>query len=41
MCAKIGHAIKLCPLNYETIQDAKSAAQSGPILDIRGMGVFF
>ena len=25
-CAKIGPAIKLCPLNYESVQDAESAA---------------
>ena len=25
-CAKIGHTIKSCPLNYETVQDAESAA---------------
>ena len=25
-CAKRGHTIKLHPLNYETVQDAESAA---------------
>ena len=24
--AKIGHVIKLCPLNYETVQDAETTA---------------
>ena len=24
-CAKMGHAVKSCPLNYKTIQDAESA----------------
>ena len=22
-CAKMGHATKLCPLNYKTVQDAE------------------
>ena len=25
-CAKMGHTIESCPLNYETVQDADSAA---------------